>query len=101
MTKTEDQKNDQEQEITEKEWRFLNVWHEPESRAKKRQLQVIDGLRKKYPPGSKAQNTLDVFDPRTGLADRNVDIANQALEALKSGDIQKADELMGQLTDHF
>lgn len=83
--------------LTDKESRLLNRFSEPDSRLWKKQYNTIDRLRLKYPDGSPAQETLDIFDHRTGVGARNTSIANQALKLRNEGDIQGAEELMKQL----
>lgn len=84
-------------ELSPREWKYLNRFSEPGSRLWKQQLRKIDKLRVKYPPGSPAQQALNIFDPRTGLAERIEILANLALEANKSGNITRYEELMNQL----
>mgnify|MGYP001612266761 CR=1 FL=1 len=84
-------------ELTLQEWRFLNKFSEPDSPLRNEQLRKIDDLRGKYPPGSPAQQALDVFDSRTGRSEKVMEIANLALEANRRGDITEYENLMNQL----
>ena len=99
MSRRESIENESGIELSTREWRFLNLYSEPESPLWKRQLKTIDRLRKKYPPDSPAWHALDVFDPRTGLADRNTEIANIALGAYRAGNMERYQELMSRLTN--
>lgn len=84
-------------DLTLKEWRFLNRFSEKGSPLWERQLKKIDELRGKYPADSPAQLALNVFDHRTGVAQRNIEILNQALELDRKGKTQEAEALMRQL----
>jgi len=84
-------------ELTNKEWQFLNKFCEPGSRLWNKQLKTIDKLRGKYPQGSPAWEGLDIFDPRTGVAERNAEIAQHAFDLYHEGKAEEAQALIDQL----
>lgn len=86
-------------DLTQKEWRFLNLFSEPDSPLWGKQLEKIDELRNKYPEGSPAQEALNIFDPRTGVAERTEVMFNEALRLSREGDIQGAEEVMRKLSE--
>lgn len=83
--------------LTLKEWRFLNRFSQPGDSLYNTQLEMIDTLRNKYPQGSPAQDALNIFDPRTGVAERNADAFNEALRLYHEGDIQGSDIVIEKL----
>lgn len=83
--------------LTPKEWNFLNRPCKYKGLLFRRQLRVIDRLRRKYPEKSPAQEALNLFDPRTGVSKRNEVVLNQALKLYREGDAQGAEKLMRDL----
>lgn len=84
-------------ELTRSEWTYLGRSSMPNSRLWNNQLKKINALRTKYPPDSPAQQALNIFDPRTGLAAKIADIFNLAVRTRQEGRIEEADRIIKQL----